>query len=56
MLDQGLNLITGKSVKLECPPEVIYEDPVTGVRSLYYKITVTRGVSYQELRAMRKDG
>lgn len=55
-MDQGLNLITGKSVKLACPPEVIYEDPVTGVQSLYYKILVTRGVSYDELRNLNKNG
>ena len=29
---------------------------MTGVQSLYYKIIVTRGVSYDELRDLNKNG
>ena len=56
VLDQGLNIITGNDIKLSCPPEVLYTDPSTGVKSMYYKVAVTRCVLFEEIGKMNKKG
>lgn len=37
-------------------PECIYTDPMTEVRSVYYRVSVTRSMSYADLMKMNKKG
>lgn len=56
MLDRGLNVISGKKVTLDGPPEVIYTDPLTKTQSRYYRVLVSRSMSLEELKQQNKNG
>ena len=48
-------MITGNDIKL-LRAECIYTDPVTGARSMLYKVSVSRGMSYADLTKLHKKG
>ena len=54
MLDRGLNVISGKKVTLDGPPEVIYTDPLTKTQSRYYRVLVSRSMSLEELKQQNR--
>ena len=56
VLDQGLNIITGNDIRVIGEPECIYTDPMTEVRSIYYRVSVKRSMSYADLMKMNKKG
>ena len=56
MLDQGLNVITGNTIRVIGEPECVYTEPMTGVQSVYYRVSVSRSVSYADLMKMNKKG
>lgn len=56
VLDQGLNRITGNHIELAGEPEVLYTDPLTGVKSMYYRVAVSRSITYDNLLKMKKNG